>query len=163
MAKGKSKPKPPPLIPADYGTKATQAYLRRDPVDDYAAGLRKRGDRLVGEKESAAREIRRVYMMVTGKLWARAVDVMRGDRGSAEPAAEWLAIAHRDRYKPWADEMGRSGLLALVMDWLIDEHTMSQIDRDRRQRKGRAFDVIDSALLRYAENAGWAGRVARVA
>lgn len=159
---GKRKPpKKQPAIPADYGTEATRKRLRGDPVDEYAAGRRQAGDRLAGEKESAAREIRDVYSMITAGLWSKAVD-MNGVRGRSEPAAEWLASAHRDRYKPWADEMGRERL-PLVIDWLIEEKPMLAIDRDRRQRNGTAAGIVDAALHRYAELSGRIGRVVRAA
>lgn len=150
-----------PALPVDHGTSATRKRLRGDPVDEYAAGRRRAGDRLAGEKESAAREIRDVYTMITAGLWARAVD-MHGVRGRSEPAAEWLASAHRDRYKPWADEMGRERL-PVVIDWLIEEKPMLAIDRERRQRSGTTAGVIDAALLRYAEISGRVGKVVRAA
>lgn len=159
--RAKKQPAPPPPTPVDYGTSATRRRLRGDPVDEYAEARRRAGDRLAGEKESAAREIRRVYGMVTAGLWARAVD-MHGVRGRSEPAAEWLASIHRDRYKPWADEMGRERL-PVVVDWLVEEKPMASIDRERRQRNGTAAAVIDDALLRYAEISGTVGRVVRAA
>lgn len=150
-----------PAISVDHGTSATRKRLRGDPVDEYAEGRRMAGDRLAGEKETAAREIRRIYSMITVGLWAKAVD-MDGVRGRSEPAAEWLATAHRDRYKPWADEMGRERL-PLVIDWLVEEKPMMAIDRERRQRNGTAAGIIDGALHRYAELCGSIGRVVRAA
>jgi hypothetical protein len=150
-----------PVLTVDHGTSATRKRLRGDPVDEYAAARRHIGDRLAGEKETAAREIRCIYGMITAGLWAKAVD-MDGVRGRSEPAAEWLATAHRDRYKPWADEMGRKRL-PLVIDWLVEEKPMMSIDRERRQRNGTAAGIIDGALLRYAELWGSVGRVVRAA
>ena len=144
------------------GTTATRERVRCDPVDEYAAAQRNKGDRLAGEKESAAREIRRIFGMITAGLWSKAVD-MNGIRGASEGAPEWLATAHLDRYKPWADEMGRIGALSFVIEWLIDERPFAQIDRDHRQRHGRASEVVDGAFLRYAEMAGWVGRSSRAA
>jgi len=144
----------------DSGTEQTRKRLRPDPVDEMAAVWRRQGRRDAGELEDAAREIRRIYTALVAGLMPRAVD-MNGVRGAASPMPEWIAIATRDRYAPWRRQMGASRL-SLVIDWLVDEVPLRQIDRDRRQRNGWAADVVLEALTRYAEIAGWLGRVVRL-
>lgn len=145
---------------SDMGTEQTRAKLRPDPVDELAAYWRRREYREAGELEDAAREIRRIYNMTVEGMMPRAVD-MHAVRGAPKPMPEWLAQAKRDRYNPWAKEMGADGRLSLVVDWLIQEVPLAQIDKDRKQRNGRASEIVVQALTRYAEIAGWIGMIVR--
>ena len=148
----------PPPVSNDLGTEATRRRLRADPVDEMAAIWRRQGRRTAGEMEDSAREIRRIYTLLVSGLMCRAGD-LTGVRGHGRPFPEWLAQARRDRYGPWAAEM--KDRLPVVIDWLVEEIPLRQIDRERRQRNGRAAEIVDQALTRYAEIAGWLGKVVR--
>jgi hypothetical protein len=110
------------------------------------------------EMENAAREIRRVYQDNTRAVMAKIGNLI-GVRGSAANSLspDRLAIAYRDRYKPWADEMGRIGVLPVVIDWLHEEKSFQDIDRERHQRHGTASKTIEHALWQYCLMAGWVG------
>lgn len=161
MARNKAKKRTKPIVEReafDPGTEQTRARLRRDPVDEMAAHWRNREMREAGELENAAREIRRIYTATVAGLMPKAVD-MHGVRGRGESMPEWLAQAKRDRYDPWAKEMGDGLVLPLVLDWLIEEVPLVKIDGIRKQRKGRAAEVVVHSLTRYAQIAGWLGVV----
>lgn len=158
MPRSKAKAKQVLRETADLGTEQTRQRLRRDPVSEMASKWRDREVREAGELESAAREIRRIYTATVAGLMPKAVD-MNGVRSAGEPMPAWLAQAKRDRYDPWAKEMGDALILSLVFDWLIDEIPMIAIDAQRRQRKGSAAKAVRHALTRYAEIAGWIGVV----
>lgn len=73
--------------------------------------------RLHHEHTRAVGEIRAVFHAVTTNLFARAKDYRL--RGYSPPCLpNDLAEAHRDRYKPWAQQMGRR--LPLLIDAIID-------------------------------------------
>ncbi len=146
----------PPPVALDLGTEPTRARLRVDPVGEMASIWRRQGRRNAGELEDAAREIRRIYTLLVSGLMCRAGD-LTGVRGHSQPFPAWLAQARHDRYAPWATEMKDD--LPVIVDWLVEEIPLRQIDRNRKQRNGRAAEVVDQALTRYAEIAGWLGRV----
>lgn len=158
MAKSK-KAKRAAVDIVDGGTEQTRQRLRGDPVDEMAAVWRRTRHPAAQEMENAAREIRRVYQANTRAVMAK-IGNLTGIRGSAANAQspDRLAIAYSDRYKPWADEMGRIGVLAVVIDWLHEEKPFQDIDRERRQRKGTAAKTIERALWQYCLMAGWVGR-----
>jgi hypothetical protein len=143
----------------DQGTKQTRERLRADPIDELAAAWKRSHEPGAAEMENAAREIRRCYQMVSRAVMARIGNLDGTPAGSsASPAADRLVIAYNDRYKPWADAMGKIGILPIVIDWLHEEHTFEQIDRDRRTRNGTASTLIRQALWQYCIIAGWVGR-----
>jgi hypothetical protein len=72
---------------------------------------------LTPEMTDAASEIRMIYFAVVGSLFCRGRDYRVFGRGRGE-IPERIAQLHRDRYQPWAREMGP--LLPLIFDALID-------------------------------------------
>jgi len=141
----KAKPKPP--APKLRRRDAVQVLHERRVID--------------GPEVRAALEIRRVWSLITGALWARSQRYERYARGTAELTVSPVDDAYVDRYKPWADTLTdrqrrtRVPWLDIVHDAIVDERTLSEIDAGRRWREGRAADLLREALELYATMAGW--------
>jgi hypothetical protein len=121
----------------DQGTKQTRERLRPDPINELAAAWKRSHEPGAAEMESAAREIRRCYQMVSRAVMARIGNLDGTPAGSsASPAADRLVIAYNDRYKPWADAMGKSGVLPIV-NRLAARGAHARTDRPRPQNTQR--------------------------
>lgn len=118
-----------------------------------------------GPEARAALEIRRVWSMITGQMWARSQRLEQGalrTRGAdSQPVSAALEAAYLDRYRPWAAELfarrnaTQVHWLEIVYDAVVDERTLADIDRDRRMRPGRAGEIVREALELYATMARW--------
>lgn len=123
------------------------------------AGLFERG-LLEGAELRAAAEIERIYIGLTRGLFARAANY-EGGGGRRVDLAEALAIAHRDRYKPWADQLSASRkrggppIFEIAIDCLVEGRSLHELDRLWRWRHGKAADYLCEALTLYARLAGW--------
>jgi len=149
MAKKKQKKVPD----KDLGTAETRARVRPDPVQElYNIWLRK-GYRDASALQESAIEIRQIFMIVSGGLFARATDWSGSIRGSGSPLPEWLLIKRRDVYLPWTRDINDRSM-SVLMAWLIDERPLNQIDRDLRQKNGKASTQVVTALTRYAAMSG---------
>ena len=135
----------------DMGTEQTRKRLKVDPVVSMAQGWRVRGFRDGPQLESAAREIRRIYIMVAGGMMPKAVD-LSSVKGASVPISEWLAQRRRDIYIPFCQEIGAD--FGIIVSWLIDEVPLSEIDRAKRKRNGYASELIVRHLTRYCVLSG---------
>lgn len=148
MAKKKQKKVPD----KDLGTPQTRAKLRPDPVQELYNIWLKKGYRDASALQESAIEIRQIFMLVSGGLFARATD-WSGVRTGGAPLPEWLAAKRREVYLPWTREMD-DRMISVLMAWLIDEKPLGQIDRDLKQKNGRASTQVVTALTRYAFMSG---------
>ena len=169
MAKRRAVSKKPVIDsrnPATWGpaTPETRSRLRRCSVK----ALFERGH-LGVEELRAAHEIERVYVMLTAGLFAKtASPELRGriSGGRRVDMAEAAVAAFSGRYRPWADRLSaqhKSGgppMLEVVIDCVIDGHTVGDIDKARRWRHGKAAGYLREGLSLYAEMAGWRRRAA---
>ena len=149
MRKRKSKLR---LVDAvDLGTEQTRARLKQCPVD-HMAQTWGRNFRDINEIERAAREVRRIYLMIAGGLMPKAIDLNNQVKSSNTPLPEWLAMRRRDIYIPWAKEIDwRYGI---VISWLIDEVPLVMLDKRLSKRKGTCRDLLTHCLTRYATISG---------
>ena len=123
----------------DLGTEQTRARLKQCPVD-HMAQTWGRNFRDINEIERAAREVRRIYLMVAGGLMPKAIDLNNQVKSSNTPLPEWLAMRRRDIYIPWAKEIDwRYGI---VISWLIDEVPLVMLDKRISKRKGTCRDLL---------------------
>jgi len=136
----------------DLGTVATRERLRQDPVKEMAAIWRKQNYREADALEASAQEIRRIYKYIVSPVSVTAQDYSAIKVPSTYDLAEWLTARKRDCYNPWAKECGVD--FSTVIAWLIDEQPLASIDRFKRQRKGKASEVIVKCLIKYAEYSG---------
>ena len=137
-------------------TPETQAQFKRKGLGTIEVLLNK--GRLLPEHITAADEIEWVFIGVTGALYAKGNirEPIDGSRTNTMP--ESLAIAHRDRFKPWADWMKKNKtppIVSVCLDVIVEGKTACEIDRYRRWRKGKAVDYLIEGLDQYAKMAGW--------
>jgi hypothetical protein len=85
----------------------------------------------------AASEIRTVFFAVVAGLFARAHTY--DPKGGRNQIPDWIATAHKERYKPFAQDMGRS--MSAIIDCLIDGKTIPA-------------GFLASALQDYAQRMG---------
>jgi hypothetical protein len=146
-------------------TPETRAKLRSDVVLKLH-----RGGRLRLEQLQAAEELRRIWQALGRGLFASAARLdapiggasRKPDRDPLGALAAGEEIAYRRRYRPWSRELSialaggrRSTRLQLVLDIVVDNLGTRQADRQYGLRHGAALALLQSALLRYAEIAGW--------
>lgn len=121
--------------------------------------LHERG--LIGlEQLAAAAEIERVFLALSAGLFATA---RRSEVRAGRPRdlSEAAAIAHADRFRPWAralSEAHKAGgppLMEVVLAVVIDGLSLREIETARRWRHGRAEAHLAEGLERYAVMAGW--------
>ncbi len=112
------------------------------------------------EELAAAAEIERVFLALTAGLFARPrQEAIRG--GRPRDITEAAAIAHADRFRPWATALserhkaGGPPILEVVVDCVVDGLSLREIDSQRRWRHGRAASYIVEGLELYATMAGW--------
>lgn len=121
---------------------------------------RERGN-LHPAQEAAALEIEHCHRALTAGLWTKTS--CYDERVSKSLERDWparIAIALRDRYGPWRDEMAalaKKGepVQTILFAALIDGYSLRQLDRERKWRKGKAALLIKRSLWRYAVIAGW--------
>ena len=141
-----------PKVEKDEGTEQTRARVRLDPVVRMATIWARNHPEIVA-LENAARELRRLFVMETAFLGARAVDLSAVRAAGAVPLPEWLSQRRRDYYIPWADKVGPE-TFNVIVNYFVDEISLDDIDRNRRKRKGTAKGVILDGLQLYAEYIG---------
>lgn len=112
--------------------------------------------------EAAAYEIENVHTAVVAGLWTKTASY--GERTGVSSTNDWparIAIAYRDRYGPWKDEMAviwkktQMPIHATIVDAIIDGHSLRQIDRARQWKNGTASGYVKWGLWRYCVMAGW--------
>ncbi len=138
-------------------TPETLRKLRRDVVETWHTQ-----GRLGDEQLRAAGEIQRVWHAITAGLWPRSQPLVRAARGA--DVNDWpasLRRAYTERYVPWRTEAGltmaspRLPVLALVLDVVVDNLGPKQMERRHAIHRDRAVRLVQAALHRYAEMAGW--------
>ncbi len=149
----KKQPKETDRKETDPGTPETRKKLRPDPVQELYRIWLKRGYRDAAELYESALEIRQIFMLVSGGLFARAIDWTGTIKGSKTPLPEWLSQRRTDVYVPWTKEM-TDRQMTTIMQWLIDEKPLGEIDRYYKQKNGRASHTVVCALTRYAYMSG---------
>lgn len=153
---------------APGSTPQTVAKLRRDLIL-----LLYQNGRLRIEHLEAAEDIRRIWQAFSRSLGATAVnpDTLATGRQPAQcrQPLDWLTATEetiwRNRYRPWAREMGSSACggtirvtrLQVVLELVVENRGLRQVEGFYRMRHGAAADHLCAALQRYAEIAGWAG------
>ena len=100
------------------------------------------------EEESAADEIRRVYLAVVRGVMARQFDPSRIGLGGRSEMPEWLAAAHAQTYVPWASR------------WSHDVQHVITLVVDREPMPALHTAVAVNLLRDYARRMG--GRSSRV-
>ena len=141
-----------PKVEKDEGTEQTRARVQLDPVVRMAT-LWARDHPDIVALENAARELRRLFVMETAFLGARAVDLSAVRAAAATPLPEWLSQRRRDYYIPWVNKVGPE-TFNVIVNYFVDEISLDDIDRNRRKRKGTAKGVILDGLLLYAQYIG---------
>lgn len=143
-------------------TKETIRKLRTDVIGKlYNAGS------LKAEQVDAAEEVAQVYE-AWGKCFFPRAKGLDGDShvgtflDPVQRLKPFELNAWRDRYKPWADEMGkrclgrsRNTYLQLVLDVAVDNHGPRQLDEVYSVKNGSCLEALQIALHRYCEIAGW--------
>lgn len=118
--------------------------------------------KVTGEMMQAAQEIEAVYMALTRGLLARAQTYERTDPSARKDMPLAIALAFRDRYKPWADllsarkKRGGPPALEIVTEIVIHQGWLREEDQARGWRRDTAKRILLRALLEYAVMAGWA-------
>lgn len=143
--------------PADWGP--APARNRKRARRCALRSLHERG--LIGlEQLAAAAEIERVFLALSAGLFATA---RRSEVRSGRPRdlSESTAIAHADRFRPWAralsegHKQGGPPVLEVVLAVVIDGLSLREIETARRWRHGKAEAYLAEGLERYAAMAGW--------
>jgi hypothetical protein len=153
-------------------TPQTVAKLRRDLM---LLLYQKR--RLRIEHLQAAEDIRRIWQAFSRSLGATAVnpDTLATGRQPVQgrQPLDWFTateeVIWRNRYRPWAREMGSSACggtirvtrLQAVLELVVENRSLRQVEGFYRMRHGAAADHLCAALQRYAEIAGWIGESGR--
>jgi hypothetical protein len=131
-------------------TKETAAKLRPDPIER----MHDRGT-ISDDQRDAAIEIRRIFEAVCGSLisrsrWPDGMGVKGNWRRDLVGVSDRVAILHSDRYKPWANELGRHApALEVTISVVVDGRSLKELDRDYRRRDGWAASIVQDALGRY--------------
>lgn len=120
-----------------------------------------------GEEVQAADEIVRVFMAISGALFARSASLVRVDRGLAPPDPPGMIDAHA-RYRAFAahwSDMAKRGhpMLEILIDALVDETPFRVLDYRHRVRHGKCRRVVIAGLRDYAARAGWVSGQTRAA
>lgn len=147
-------------------TPETAAKLKRDLI----AHLRDKG-RLTPEQARAAEEVRRIWQAFSRILGPSATNpatlATGRQAGGARMPIDWLTDVEetiwRDSYRPWASERAaqpcggtiRVTEFQIVLEIVVDNRSLRQTEGFYRMRHGAAFEIVRSALHRYAEIAGW--------
>ncbi|HQS15013.1 hypothetical protein [Reyranella sp.] len=112
-----------------------------------------RHNRLTGMQRDAEKEMEFAWRQRTAGLGAASSRYgesrgasSRADLGSSIDASwrEWVALAHQRRI-----------MIDAVVDCLAEPKSLAQIERDRRMRRGQAFDNYVAGLDLWCEVRGW--------
>lgn len=148
------------LINGDQGPTVeqhTRAGLRQTTIQR----LHDKG-KISDDEARAADQIAEIYEAIVRGLMAkcRTLDGARVDVKGRSAAldyskmSDWIADMHRHVYLPWVEIVTKElapGAVQLVIDVVVDGHTLNDARRARRMSYGAAFNRLVAALDRFAE------------
>jgi hypothetical protein len=155
---------PEPLPAGKIRIPSQSAWERLLATQPLLPGARVRSDWFTLEMRQAGDEIGWVFMAVSGALMSRS---QMGERTDKSPETQWserLAVAYRDRYKPWALAMKshqsimQEPVHSLILDLALEDISVSEAERRNGVWRGKGLKLVEYGLSMYVSMAGWDSR-----